>query len=268
VLIDRGGLTLDTPVGSLSPEYRGFISEKATILNLLTHNSGIYDYYDEENEQDFDDFFVEIPWYKLETPTDYFPLFVGKQPKFEPGERYSYSNDGFVFLGMIIEKLTGQRYRNFIQNEVLLPAGMNRSGFYAFNDLPENTAKGYLSDRKTTNIYNLPIRGGGDGGMYTTAGDLNAFWERFLSYKLLSEELTKRYLQTYSPLNERSGYGCGIYKRLDESMFFIVGGDAGVGFDSRFLVEEKTVISILSNITDGEEAMRETIMTGIENGII
>jgi CubicO group peptidase (beta-lactamase class C family) len=268
VLIDRGVLTLDTSVGSLSPEYRGFIGEKATILNLLTHTSGIYDYYDEENEQDFDDFFVEIPWYKLETPTDYLPLFVGKQSKFEPGERYSYSNGGFVFLGMIIEKLTGQRYRDFIQNEVLLPAGMNRSGFYAFNVLPENTAKGYLSDRKTTNIYNLPIRGGGDGGMYTTADDLNTFWEHFMLFGILSENLTKNYLQTYQVLNEKSGYGCGIYKRLDERMFFIVGGDAGVGFDSRYLMKEKTVVSILANVTDGEEAMRETVLIEIENGTI
>jgi hypothetical protein len=51
-------------------------------------------------------------------------------------------------------------------------------------------------------------------------------------------------------------------------MFFIVGGDAGVGFDSRYLMKEKTVVSILANVTDGEEAMRETVLIEIENGTI
>ncbi len=264
VLIDRGQLSLDTPMKNLSPKFRGFIDENATIRHLLTHTSGTYDYYDEEIEQDFDHFFVEIPWYDLETPSDYYPLFQGKSPKFKAGERYSYSNGGFVLLGMIIEECTGQLYRDFMQENVLSPAGMKRSGFYAFNDLPENTAIGYLEDRKTTNIYNLPIRGGADGGLYVTAGDMNAFWESVFSDKLLSRNLLSEYLRTDTRLNEKAGYGCGIYKRLDDSMFFLIGGDAGVGFHSRYVVEEKMVVSILSNITEGDENLVEILLSIID----
>jgi len=260
VLIDREQISLETTVGKIDPDFMGFIDEHATIQQLLTHTSGIYDYFDEEIEHDFDQFSVEIPWCELKTPSDYHPLFKGKTMKFRPGERYSYSNGGYVFLGMLIEKLTGQLYRDFIRDQVLLPANMPQSGFYAFNDLPENTANGYLEDRRTTNIYQLPIRGGGDGGMYTTSDDLRAFWNSLFSYKILSRELTSTYLKTHYSFDNVYGYGLGIYKRLDDSMFSIVGGDAGVGFDSRHIIREKITINILSNTTNGEEAMREVIL--------
>jgi CubicO group peptidase (beta-lactamase class C family) len=260
VLIDRGLLSLETTIGEIAQEYTGFIDEQATIQHLLTHTSGIYDYYDEESEPDFENFFVEIPWHKLETPSDYFPLFKGKAMKFRPGERYSYSNGGFVFLGMLIEKLTGSLYRDFIHEQVLQVATMHQSGFYAFNDLPENTANGYLEDRRTTNIYHLPLRGAGDGGMYTTTDDLRSFWDSLFSHKILTAKLTAAFLETHCTLDATSGYGCGIEKRLDDSMFAIVGGDAGVGFDSRYIVPKHLTINILSNVTNGEEEMRDLIL--------
>jgi len=227
---------------------------------LLAHTSGIYDYYDEEIEQDFEHFSVDIPWSELETPTDYDPLFRDKPMKFSPGERFSYSNGGYVFLGMLIEKITGRLYRDFIREHVLKPAGMDHSGFFSFNDLPENTANGYLEDRRTTNIYHLPLRGGGDGGMYTTTDDLRAFWDSLFANRILPAELTDTFLKTHYRFNNTDGYGCGIYKRLDDSMFSIGGGDAGVGFDSRYIVQEKLNINIHSNITNGEDGIREVIL--------
>jgi CubicO group peptidase (beta-lactamase class C family) len=257
VLVDRGVISLETTIGEIEQEYTSFIDEHATIQHLLTHTSGIYDYYDEEIEQDFESFSVAIPWCELETPSDYHPLFKDKAMKFRPGERYSYSNGGYVFLGMLIEKLTGMLYRDFIHEHVLHVANMHKSGFYAFNDLPENTANGYLEDRRTTNIYQLPLRGSGDGGMYTTTDDLRAFWDSLLSNRILSEELTNTFLNTHCTFDDTDGYGCGIYKRLDGSMFSIVGGDAGVGFDSRYLLRGKLTINILSNITNGENGIRD-----------
>jgi CubicO group peptidase (beta-lactamase class C family) len=260
VLIDQGVISLGTTVGEIDREYTNFVDERATVQHLLTHTSGIYDYYDEEIEQDYDHFSVEIPWCELETPSDYYPLFKGKTMKFRPGERYSYSNGGYVFLGLLIERLTGMLYRDFIRERVLQAANMHSSGFYAFNDLPENTANGYLEDRRTTNIYQLPLRGGGDGGMFTTTDDLRLFWDSLLSNRILSEELTETYLNTHCAFNDTDGYGCGIYKRLDGSTFWIEGGDAGVGFDSRHFPHRKLTINILSNITNGENGMRDVVL--------
>jgi CubicO group peptidase (beta-lactamase class C family) len=75
VLVDRGLLSLSTTIREIDQEYTGFVDEHATIQHLLTHTSGIYDYYDEEIEQDYDHFSIEIPWCELETPSDYYPLF-------------------------------------------------------------------------------------------------------------------------------------------------------------------------------------------------
>ncbi len=260
VLIDQGSISLGTTIKEIDSEYKGFIDGHATIQDLLTHTSGIYDYYDEEIEQDFEHFSVDIPWYELETPSDYYPLFMNKPMKFPPGERYSYSNGGYVFLGMLIERITGRLYRDFIREHVLKPGGMDHSGFYAFNDLPENTANGYLEDRRMTNIYHLPLRGGGDGGMYTTTDDLRSFWDSLFSNRILSAGLTGTYLRTHYRFNDTDGYGCGIYKKLNDSMFSIEGSDAGVGFDSRYLVPEKLTINILSNITNGENAIRDVVL--------
>jgi CubicO group peptidase (beta-lactamase class C family)/protein tyrosine phosphatase (PTP) superfamily phosphohydrolase (DUF442 family) len=259
-LVEQGLLKMETRVDEISPDYKGFIDPSATILHLLTHTSGIYDYYDEEIEQDFDNFFVSIPWYRLQTPADYWPLFQGQELKFRPGERFSYSNGGFVFLAMLIEKLTGRLFREFMREQVFAPAQMTQTGFFALNNLPADTAQGYLEDRKTTNIYNLPIRGGGDGGLFTTARDLRAFWENLFANKILPPVLTAAFLATHHKFDDKYGYGCGVYKLLDGSRYSIVGGDAGVGFDSRHFVEENITVSILSNFTNGEEDLREAVM--------
>jgi hypothetical protein len=66
-------------------------------------------------------------------------------------------------------------------------------------------------------------------------------------------------LQTYWAFDETDGYGCGVYKRLDDSMFSIVGSDAGVGFASLYLPQEKVTVNVLSNITDGEVGMMRAV---------
>ena len=265
-LIEQRKVSLETKVSDIDGAFTGFIHRDATILTVLSHTSGIYDYLDEDIFEDAENFSVAIPFYKLSTPLDYLPLFQNQPMKFLPNERFSYSNGGFVLLGMIIEIVSGRVYRDFIETEVLQPANMTSSGFFALNDLPANTANGYLSDHTTSNIYNLPLRGAADGGMFTTSEDLQRFWKAFFSHRILSKDLTETFLATQYAFREPSGYGygCGIYKKLDDRVFFIVGGDAGVGFDSRYLVEEAVVINILSNQTNGEETMREVILEGYE----
>lgn len=263
-LIDQGRITLDTPIHKIFQRDLTWIDAHATINHLLKHTSGIFDYYDEELISDFDNFFVNIPWNRLETPTDYLPLFSQKTAKFSPEERFSYSNGGYICLGIIIEKITHQYYRDYIKSTVFAPAQMWDSGYFAFHQLPQNTANGYKLDKNgnyETNIYNLPIRGASDGGAYTTTYDLRKFWEALLNNRILSKELTTLFLSPQVEINETLKYGYGIYISQVNAMtvFSIVGGDAGVGFDSRYIPEKQLLINILSNTTNGEQDIGEVI---------
>jgi CubicO group peptidase (beta-lactamase class C family) len=84
-------------------------SQEITIRHLLTHTSGIPDYYDEDKIEDFDNFTLSIPWYALRGPKDYLAVFPKEAMKFAPGERFSYSNGGYILLGVVIEELTGMK---------------------------------------------------------------------------------------------------------------------------------------------------------------
>lgn len=265
-LIDAGKLSLDTNVRDIFDVDLSYIDPLATIAQLLSHTSGIYDYYDEELKLDSENFFVNIPWFQLETPSDYLPLFENNQPKFTPGERFSYSNGGYVFLGIIIERITGKLYRDYLRENVFNPVGMDDSGFYAFNQLPENTAYGYKKNKDGTlesNIYNLPIRGGADGGAYTTITDIQKLWRALLDYRILSEKLTGMFSIPHAIINDRVNYGYGMYimKYMEMDTLFFNGGDAGVGFDSRYIPEKELGFAIISNLTDGEEGIREVIFS-------
>jgi len=259
-LIDAGKLSLDTTVHDIFQNDLTYVDSRATIAQFLTHSSGIYDYYDEDLDIDSENFSVDIPWSCLETPSDYLPLFESKKPKYPPGNRFSYSNGGFIFLGVIIEKITGQLYRGYIQNHVFKPADMNNSGYFAFNKLPNNAAYGYKANGET-NIYNLPMRGGSDGGAYTTVSDLKNMWQALFSNQILSKKLTTDFLTPHIVIESPVKYGYGVYisEFKDMNMFYFVGGDAGVGFDCRYLPEKELQTTIISNKTDGEEKVRDVV---------
>ena len=269
VLIDDGKLSLDTTIRDIFRQDVSYIDPRATIAQLLTHTSGIYDYYDEELDIDPENFHIDIPWDRLETPSDYLPLFENRKPKYSPGERFSYSNGGYIFAGIIIEHITGKLYRDFINERVFKPASMGDSGYFAFNRLPENTAYGYKTSQDgglETNVNNLPMRGASDGGAYTTTDDLHKFWRALFSNKILSQKLTGTFLTPHVKIKGDIEYGYGVYitKFKETYVFYVQGGDAGVGFDSRYIPEKELQVTIISNQTDGGGEIGEVIFSGLE----
>lgn len=258
-LIEAGKLDFSKKIAELIPWNFQHYSGKITVQHLLTHTSGIPDYYDEEKVEDFDNFKVDIPWYELKGPRDYLSVFPDEEMKFSPGTRFSYSNGGYILLGVLIEEISGIPYREFVEQEVFASAGMDRSGYFAMNRLPEGTAFGYVEEENgwRTNIYNLPIIGASDGGAYTTIYDIEKLWDAFWNYRILSKEMVEIYTAPYVETTSESAgkfYGHGIWIRKgadQDTEKYIVGEDAGVSFYSGVSRAKNFLITVMSNTTSG-----------------
>ncbi|MDR1665313.1 MAG: serine hydrolase [Clostridiales bacterium] len=133
---------------------------------------------------------VLSPWVSLDY---YLPMFNELPQKFEPGERVGYSNAGFILLGLIVESVGKKSYHRYIQDNIILPLGLSRTGFYMMNNLPGNTALGYIYDEMSkayiTNILYMPVVGGSDGGIFTSSGDMITLWDAVLTNKVFSSDM-------------------------------------------------------------------------------
>ena len=244
-------------------------SQEITIRHLLTHTSGIPDYYDEDKVENVDNFSVSIPWYALRGPRDYLAVFPDEAMKFAPGERFSYSNGGYILLGVVIEELTGMKYQDFVEQAIFKVIGMNHSGYFALNKLPEKTAMGYVEEEEgwRTNIFNLPIVGASDGGAFTTVHDIATLWKAFWGYQILPKELVEIYAQPYVKAEtegEHAYYGHGLWISEEEGRNreeYIIGGDAGVSFMSRVNRVNEIQVTVISNTTDGAWSVLKDIDT-------
>ncbi|HET9905704.1 MAG TPA: serine hydrolase domain-containing protein [Anaerolineales bacterium] len=248
------------------PQY----SPEITIQHLLTHTSGIPDYFDEDKFTDFDQFFVSRPWYELKGPRDYLAVFPDEPMKFEPGTNFSYSNGGYILLGIVIEELTGMKYQEYVTQEIFRATGMDRSGYFAFNQLPEKTAWGYIEAEGgwRTNIYNLPIVGASDGGAYTTVDDLAILWKAFWGNEILPRELVEVYATPYvKGEGEDTYYGHGLWLEKGTSAMpevYFMGGDAGVSFKSSVNRDEDLLVTVISNTTNGAWHMLRDIKSALK----
>ncbi|HCU13501.1 MAG TPA: hypothetical protein DGB72_15400 [Gemmatimonadetes bacterium] len=171
-----GKLDLDSTLATYWPDYPNKeVARKITIRQLMRHTSGIGgDIFDPPAGGKRND---------IRTLKDYLPLFVNQPLAFEPGTRNAYSNAGYVVLGLLVERLSGDDYYTYVREHIFKPAGMTRTGSFAVDSLPPNTAIGYtrgdedapLSTPLHPNSRDLPGRGSSAGGGYSTAQDLVKF---------------------------------------------------------------------------------------------
>src|SRR3954465_520435 len=184
-LAQAGKLSFTDPVGKHLADYPNKeVAEKVTIHHLLTHTSGMGMYWNEKFMAQRD---------KLVTVPAHLPLFAADPLAFPPGEKFQYSNAGYMLLGAIIEKVSGQNYYTYIQEHIFNPAGMNDTGFYDPGKQIPNLAIGYTkmspdgkpAEEIRDNEGIREIKGGPAGGGFSTAPDLVKFQQALFSYKLL-----------------------------------------------------------------------------------
>lgn len=187
-LVEQGKISVDDKIVEYIPGYPNQeVANTVTIHQLLTHTSGLMDFVSQE--------WREISKDQLREIDDYLPLFVDKPLLFEPGTRSSYSNSGFIVLGMIIEEATGQTYFDYVRENIYQPCGMTDTDSFEVDRIVPNVAIGYAGNIRNygelaSNFYWLPFKGISAGGGYSTVGDMLNFSNCLVNHQLLNPEFT------------------------------------------------------------------------------
>jgi CubicO group peptidase (beta-lactamase class C family) len=256
-LVEDGALELSTTARSVLGADLPLIDERVTVEHLLAHRSGIGDYLDEDLDLDLSEYLLPVPTQQLATTEAYLDVLDGHPQKFAPGERFAYSNGGYVVLALIAERATGTPFHDLVRDVVCTPAGMGDTAFLRSDELPGRAAVGYVQvdGAWRTNVFHLPVRGSGDGGAYTTAADVATFWRALFAGSILREETLAEMLRKRSEARADRGYGLGFWLPADGRAVLLVGSDSGVAFRSAHDPDGAATWTLLSNTREGASAI-------------
>ena len=236
MLVDEGQLTLQTTLGELFPAANDYLKD-ITIQQVLRHQSGLPDYeplVPADGEQAHD---ADVLRLMLEAEEGYF----------EPGSEYRYSNSGYAVLAMVVEKLSGQSFAEFLDARIFTPLGME--GTVAFQQdisTVPNRAYGYTVtdagvDFTDQSAWSAVL---GDGGVYSSLDDLYRWDQALYRDDLISPALKEG---MFTPTLEDYGYGWRIDEYAGSVRHHHSGSTSGFrNFIMRMPQEQLTVI-VLTN---------------------
>jgi CubicO group peptidase (beta-lactamase class C family) len=237
MLEERGLLNLNNSVKQHLPECAA-LDERITIHHLLTHTSGIANYSNFPNSSDFHKVHHDRP--------ELIKLLMSTPLDFEPGTQWNYSNSGYYLLGVLIEKLSGKSYSEFLEENIFKPLGMMDTGVDDNKTIVENKASGYYLNGDSlihcdyTNM-NLIFS---SGSLYSTVEDL-ILWDKALnSGKLLSRESIEK---MNTPYKNDYGYGVGIHMNNSRKVVHHNGGHEGFLTEIHRYVDDDFTVVVLSN---------------------
>ena len=254
-LAQAGKINLSDPLGKYLSDYPNKeLASKVTIHHLLTHTGGTGDFFGPE----FDKHRLE-----LRTLQDYVKLYGQRGVEFEPGSKWAYSNYGFLLLGVLIEKVSGQSYYDYVAEHVYKPAGMTLTASLAEDQLVPGRSVGYTlfrdqpgpgevaaPDAWRPNTDTLPFRGTSAGGGYSTVEDLLRFAKAVESQKFLdakhSELLTTGKVETGG--GGKYAYGFGDRSFGGIPCFGHGGGAPGMNGDLEICPGPGYVVAVLANL--------------------
>ncbi len=253
-LIEDGLLDLSLAARSILGQDLPLIGDDVTIEHLLSHRSGIGDYLDEEVDHDLNDYLMPVPVHELATTEQYLAVLGGHRRKFAPDERFAYCNGGYVVLALIAERASGVPFHDLVRQRVCEPAAMGDTEFLRSDELPGRAALGYLMIDGVwrTNVFHLPVRGNGDGGIYSTVADISSLWRAFFAGEIVSADWVSEMVRARSDVPSGSRrYGLGFWLRASNDTVMLVGSDAGVSFRTVHDPRSHVTHTVISNTSDG-----------------
>jgi CubicO group peptidase (beta-lactamase class C family) len=239
-LAEQKKLSLDD---KLSKYYPGFPkADSITIINLLTHTSGISDY-------------THVPYFlqQSEKHTDEHQILDTLQNRpfdFSPGQKYSYSNSGYMLLAFIIQKICGQPYEAVIRQRIFIPAHMQNSGFNYTGLISANKAAGYTEFSAAETEEGPAIDSSqfiGSGEIYSTVGDLYKWNKALQENKFISSRILQ---QAYQPFKGQYGYGWELDTAFGKTLVGHSGGMFGFRSKMTRVVQDDIFIVLLANESD------------------
>jgi CubicO group peptidase (beta-lactamase class C family) len=260
-LIEAGVLDLGTRVRSVLGPDLPMIGDDVTVEHLLGHRSGIGDYLDESDGREVTDYVMPVPVHELATTEDYLAVLDGHPTAFPAGERFSYCNGGYVVLALIAERASATPFHDLVRERVLEPAGMDDTAYLRSDELPGWAALGYLAgDGPRTNVLHLPVRGSGDGGVYSTAADVASLWRAFFAGRIVPPRWASEMVRPRSDVPQESKrYGLGLWLHESTDAVHLEGYDAGVSFRSTYDPVSATTRTVISNTSEGAWEMVELL---------
>jgi CubicO group peptidase (beta-lactamase class C family) len=247
-LAQAGKLDFNAPVIKYLPDYPNkAIAEKITVHQLLTHTSGLGDFLFKKG--------VDEISRNARSSADYFPLFAGDELMFEPGKGWFYSNAGFLILGAIIEKLSGQSYGDYVAEHIFKPAGMRNSDVgYKFTK-PSNLAKGYTEigfdaqDKVVLKETDLNRGASAAGGGISTVEDILKFTDALRKNKLLNRKFTEIVMTKKTATTRGHDYAYGFGTEMINGKQIVGHGGDFIGVSTRFefYPEDGCVVIVFSN---------------------
>jgi CubicO group peptidase (beta-lactamase class C family) len=241
LLEERGKLSTDDLVKKYLPDAPA-AWDKITIYNLLTHTSGIPS-------------FTDFPDYRSTeatptTPEKLVARFRDKPLDFQPGEKWKYSNSGYVLLGYLLEKISGQSYQDFVFQNIFKPLGMNDSGYDSNSNIISHRAYGY------SRSPNGPVNAGyidmtipfSAGALYSTTHDLLRWEQGLFGGKVLSAASLKKMTTPF-----KEDYACGLFVRTVNGRQLIDHGGGIEGFNTHlaYYPDDKLTVVVLGNLNGG-----------------
>ena len=266
-LMQEGKLSLDDTLAQWLPQVVGKIenSETITLRQLLNHSSGIPEMLDD----DFEAVLLDNPNFAWQ-PEDFISFVYGETARFEPGDRYSYSNTNYVLLALVIEASTSETLAEQFATRIFDPLGMDNSSIVTTASTPEDFPQGYidfaapeyngLSD--VSQLIPVPfhpsVRGFGEGGAVSTVLDLTRFSQALNNGELLAPQTFMQMQQDIAPTaGEEERYGLGITLPLTPFGTFVGhdGGFPGVNSNMFYAPEQQITVVTIENQLEGDSPL-------------
>lgn len=247
-LVQNGLLSFDDAVSNYIDNsfIREEIASKIKIKHLLTHTSGLGDYFHTAYSKSYRT--------EIRNLIDYIDLLKDSRLSFTPGSQWSYSNSGFVLLGFIIENISKMSFYDYIDRNIFKVCGMINSSYLCEDEPATDKATGYykvnLCDGNSvyrSNLRKPVIKGSPSGGCYSTVTDLFNYINALLNNKLLDEKYTNEVLSP-KPEVASPGYGYGFF--VDENTFGHSGDGTGVSAILQHYKKSGYTVIILSNYSN------------------